>query len=72
MLVRKTFIIGKLSEIIYAENISLFSEGPSPWAASSLIISLSRTDIAVGLTEAYDYIALNQDNRRRMEILGNS
>jgi hypothetical protein len=63
MLVRKTFIKGKLSEINYVENISRFSEGASQWAARRLIISLSQTDS--------DYIALSQDNRRRAEILAN-
>jgi len=64
MLVRKTFIIGNLSEINYVENISRFSERPSQWAAPRLIISLIQTDS--------NYIALSQDNGRRMEILANS
>jgi hypothetical protein len=64
MLVRKTFIIGNLSEINYVENISRFSEGPNQWAALRLIISLIQTES--------NYIALSQDNGRRMEILANS
>jgi len=64
MLVRKTFIKGKLSEINYVKNISRFTEGPIPWAASRLIIRLNQTDS--------NYIALSQDNGRRMEILANS
>ena len=63
-MVQKTFIIGKLSEIKYVENISGFSEGPRPWAVSRLIIMLSQTDS--------NYIALSQDSGRRMEIVANS
>lgn len=58
MLVRKTFIKGKLSEINYVEN-SRFSEGPSQWAAPRLIISLSQTDS--------NYIALSQDKQEEQK-----